>query len=50
MTVGEYWNKLNKMYGLELEIPEEIKIDPKAVEYEMAMGKSFDSAVQNKMR
>lgn len=47
MTAKEYWNELNKMYGLDLEMPNEIKLDMSAVQYDMAMGNSFDAAMQN---
>ena len=48
-TVEEYWNELNKMYGLDLELPKDFDLNPKTDEiaYEMAMGKSFDNAMQN---
>lgn len=49
MTLKKYWKELNEMYGLDLEMPKEIKMDPAAVAYEMAMGKSFDSTSQNDM-
>ena len=48
------WNELNEMYGLDLEMPTGLKEDVEnfkmsGVLYEMAMGKSFDSAMQNNM-
>lgn len=52
MSAKEYWAELNKMYGLDMEMPEELEADNFSmsdVEYEMAMGKSFDGAMQSKM-
>lgn len=49
MTDKEYWEELNKEYGLDLEMPEELNLDMEAVKYDMAMGMSFDSAMQNNM-
>lgn len=49
MTAKEYWEELNREYGLDLEMPEEIKLDIAAVQNDMAMGMSFDAAMQNNM-
>lgn len=54
MSVKEYWDELNKMYGLDLEMPKGLEEDAKNfnmkdVEYEIAMGKSFDGAMQRSM-
>lgn len=51
MTNAEkaYWDELNKMYGLDLEMPEELKLNMSAVQYDMAMGSSFDDAVQRNL-
>lgn len=48
MTKAEkaYWEELNKMYGLNLECPEDIDMDSNAVAFDMAMGNSFDNASQ----
>ena len=45
----KYWNELNEMYGLNLEAPESIDLDMDAVEYDMAMGCSFDDAIQRNL-
>lgn len=47
-SIKEYWNELNEMYGLNLEMPEELK-SAHGVQFDMAMGKTFDSAMQNNM-
>ena len=51
MTNAEktYWDELNKMYSLDLEAPEGFKLDMSAVQYDMAMGSSFDNAVQRNL-
>lgn len=49
MTAKEYWEELNKEYGLDLEMPEELNSDVSAIQYDMAMGMSFDAATQNNM-
>lgn len=49
MTAKEYWEELNREYGLDLEMPEELNLDMGAVQYDMAMGMSFDAAMQNNM-
>lgn len=51
MTNAEkaYWKELNEMYGLDLEMPKEIKLDMSAVHYDMAMGSGFDDAVQRNL-
>lgn len=42
----EYWDALNKEYGLDLEMPKEILLDMAAVQFDIAMGHSFDSSMQ----
>ena len=49
MTAKEYWEELNKEYGLDLEMPEELSLDVSAIQYDIAMGMSFDAATQNNM-
>ena len=49
MSVKEYWDELNEMYGLDLEMPEELAKSTKDVQFDMAMGKSFDAAMQSGM-
>ena len=48
------WKEYNEMYGLDMEMPEGMIEDlenfsMKDVEYEMAMGGSFDGAMQRTM-
>ena len=52
--ISKFWDELNKMYGLDLEMPKELEKDAENfkmndVQYEMAMGKSFDAAMQSGM-
>lgn len=54
MSVKEYWAELNEMYGIDIEMPSELENDVanfkmSDVEYEMAMGGSFDGAMQKNM-
>lgn len=54
MSIKEYWDELNKMYGLDLEMPVGLEEDAKNfkmsdVQFDMAMGKSFDAAMQSGM-
>ena len=49
IDIKAYWNELNKMYGLDLEMPEEIKFDAAEFHNDLAMGASFDSAMQKNM-
>ena len=53
MSARDYWNELNKLYGTDLEMSEEVEanseFDMEAVAFDMAMGKSFDSATQQDM-
>lgn len=49
------WKELNEQWGTDLEIPEGMEEDIEnfsmsAVRYEMAMGSSFDAAVQSQFR
>ena len=46
--ISKFWNELNEMYGLNLEMPKELKISATDVQFDMAMGKTFDSAVQSR--
>ena len=48
------WEAYNKEYGLDMEMPEGMEEDienfrMEDVEYEMAMGSSFDDAMQRSM-
>lgn len=45
-----YWNELNKIYGLNIEEFEELKLDMSAAQYDMAMGSSFDDAMQRNLK
>lgn len=52
--IKAYWNELNAMYGTETEMPEGLIDDAtnfnmNDVKYEMAMGKTFDDAMQSSM-
>lgn len=54
MSAKEIWESLNKEYGSDIEMPEDMAEDLKNfnmadVEYEMAMGSSFDDAMQRSM-
>ena len=49
-----YWEELNKMYGTDIEMPKALEEDVanfnmSDVAYEMAMGGSFDGAMQKNM-
>ena len=52
--IREIWEAYNKEYGLDMEMPETLVEDVKSfsmhdVQYEMAMGSSFDDAMQRGM-
>ena len=51
MTAKEYWEELNKMYGTDLEMPENIDgiVDMSDIEFDVAMGMSWDAAMQKDM-
>lgn len=54
MSGKEYWDELNKMYGLDLEMPLGLEEDAENfkmsdVLIEMALGDSFDGAMQRNM-
>ena len=57
MTVKEFWDELNKTYGTDLEMPAGIDGDAEIsededmsdIEFDMAMGMSFDAAMQKNM-
>lgn len=41
--------ELNEMYGTDVPIPDSIDLDLDAVQFDMAMGSSFDDAVQRNL-
>lgn len=45
----KYWDELNEMYGLDIEMPKDLKLDMSAVQFDIAMGHSIDSAMQYNM-
>ena len=47
MTAKEYLEELNKEYGLNIEMPEELNFNMSAVQFDLSMGMSFDAAMQN---
>jgi len=57
MTVKEFWDELNKMYGTDVKMPAGIDGDTEIsdnedlsdIEFDMAMGMSFDAAMQKDM-
>lgn len=49
MSAKEYWDELNKMYGTDFELPNEIIEGVSDIETDMAMGMSFDAATQKDM-
>ena len=57
MTAKEFWDELNKMYGTDVKMPAGIDGDAELsdnedlsdIEFDMAMGMSFDAAMQKDM-
>lgn len=54
MSIKEYWDELNRMWGTDIELPEGIEQDVEHfsmsdVLYDVAMGNSFDNAMQRGM-
>ena len=45
----EEWNKLNEQWGTNIPCPESIELDMEAVAYDLAMGDSFDGAIQRNL-
>jgi transcription elongation factor GreA-like protein len=52
-TIKEYWEELNNMWGTDIELPEGLEQDIEQslsdVLYDVAMGNSFDNAMQRGM-
>ena len=51
MTAKEYWDSLNEMYGLNLEMPKGLDepLNTAEIEFDIAMGRTFDGATQREM-
>lgn len=49
MSIKEYWDELNKMYGLDLEMPEIGDFDAEQFVADLINGSSIDAAFQRDM-
>ena len=49
MNIREYWEELNKMYGMDLEFPNDVDFNNNSEEVKarVACGESIDSAMQS---
>ena len=45
----KYWEELNKQWGTNIPCPTSIDLDMEAVAYDLAMGDSFDGAIQRNL-
>ena len=52
MSAREYWKELNEMYGTNLDFPEGLETEDFSMNdvlFDMAMGETFDGAMQKNM-
>lgn len=47
--IRKYWDELNEMYGTEIEMPAEMVLEMSETKRLLAMGYSFDAAMQSNM-